>query len=308
MSYGIKRSKHHRCSIIYSDGEGENHERLKLKKSKTFKKISTPTYSSTFKEICYPSFPKIFDKLSSNSESEPSTSPDKYFKTSEMKNPYSKKENSTQLTSNTQPILKSVIKNINQASSFNSQFEIETEKLKKTVTRLVVKINSMQDQIFEMDNKLDKIMNLVVSNNKCASMDIDEQIQDDFELPIKIENKLIDTEILLKEDFRFYTRMVNKLKIVGGTDTNSVIRNILKTLMTDNLATMFSFAGKRKKKSFQDTLPTFMKIIIEVGRYHKNSVTNEDIYSIISKWLVQATLRKTRSDIKHSTSAVITSA
>ena len=66
----------------------------------------------------------------------------------------------------------------------------------------------MQDQIFEMDNKLDKIMNLVVSNNKCASMDIDEQIQDDFELPIKIENELIETETLLKEDFRFYTRMV----------------------------------------------------------------------------------------------------
>jgi len=66
----------------------------------------------------------------------------------------------------------------------------------------------MQDQIFEMDNKHDKIMNIVVSNNKCASIDIDEQIQDDFELPIKIENELIDTEILLKDDFRFYTKIV----------------------------------------------------------------------------------------------------
>jgi len=33
--------------------------------------------------------------------------------------------------------------------------------------------------------------------------------------------------------------------------------------MTDNLATMFSFTGKRQNKSF--SLPTFMKIIIGIA-------------------------------------------
>lgn len=51
------------------------------------------------------------------------------------------------------------------------------------------------------------------------------------------------------------------LKKIGGRDTNSVITNILKTTIADDVALLYSWAGKKKKESFIDTFPTFVKVI-----------------------------------------------
>jgi len=51
------------------------------------------------------------------------------------------------------------------------------------------------------------------------------------------------------------------LKRIGGHDNHSIITNILKTTIVDGVAILYSWAGKKKKKSFVDTFPTFVKVI-----------------------------------------------
>ncbi|KMQ83162.1 e3 ubiquitin-protein ligase protein [Lasius niger] len=87
--------------------------------------------------------------------------------------------------------------------------------------------------------------------------------------------------------------MAISLNRIGGRDSRELIVNILKRMITNEIAVQYSLAGKLKKMGFKDLL--LAKCIIRAVRLKDDKMTEKEMINYISKWLVQATLRHERS-------------
>ena len=70
-------------------------------------------------------------------------------------------------------------------------------------------------------------------------------------LPIDSMENLLEAECELRNENEFYC-LQKKLTSLGGSRLSSLVNNIMKTLLTKNVALMYSLKGKGKKLAFQD--------------------------------------------------------
>lgn len=71
------------------------------------------------------------------------------------------------------------------------------------------------------------------------------------ELPIKNIEELEAMEKLL-ENFDMKNELANELSTIGGSKRSSVIYNIMNSLLSKEVANMFSLLGKKQKRPFKD--------------------------------------------------------
>ncbi|KAL0128436.1 hypothetical protein PUN28_003605 [Cardiocondyla obscurior] len=77
-------------------------------------------------------------------------------------------------------------------------------------------------------------------------------------------------------------------RLVGRNNAHIMMRNIFKTNIMDNLATNFSWTGKKNKKPFKDL--EVSKLMIPVCIFY-NDITESDFADYAFKWLAQASVR-----------------
>ncbi len=110
------------------------------------------------------------------------------------------------------------------------------------------------------------------------------------------------------------------MKSIGGNDNYRVVIGILKKVLSNEVAEQYSLAGAKKKRCFKDLILykvllglvififTFKFLICfdkcnilnnlftEAVRCHRNSITEVEFAELVSRWLVQAKLRKERAE------------
>ncbi|KAI4812645.1 hypothetical protein KUCAC02_024015 [Chaenocephalus aceratus] len=74
-------------------------------------------------------------------------------------------------------------------------------------------------------------------------------------LPLTNEEKFDETEAALREE-AVRRQMITRLALVGGTNSENMIRRMLSAAMTNSLACIFNWVGKGEKRAFKDTLIT----------------------------------------------------
>ncbi|CAI6358382.1 unnamed protein product [Macrosiphum euphorbiae] len=171
------------------------------------------------------------------------------------------------------------------------------KSMSKNVSKMTLKIESLQKQNNEIKTMLENFINKRTNSNSYGFSD-DEVNELNIGFPLSDEIQLLEIESRMLNDQEFYSKMITTLKALGGTDFTSFVNTILAKLMTNCLAIRYSFAGRRKKISFKETFPTLLKTIINVVRFHKPTSTHQQIHNQIGRWLVHAQLRITRQETK----------
>ncbi|XP_025263349.1 uncharacterized protein LOC105256831 [Camponotus floridanus] len=161
-------------------------------------------------------------------------------------------------------------------------------------TEILRKLNIIIHQVKMVDKRLE------IHEEQCRfSLDRrEDDILQDEEIGLPLHNELaldiLETKLKNKE---FFESIVYTLKGLGGFDVHSCTINLLKKLITNPLAEMYSMAGAKKKKAFQDLI--LYKIILKTVRVHYKDTTETEIAQIIAKWLVQAKARRERKKCRY---------
>ncbi|KAJ8352150.1 hypothetical protein SKAU_G00236260 [Synaphobranchus kaupii] len=72
-------------------------------------------------------------------------------------------------------------------------------------------------------------------------------------LPLTNEEQFDEAEATLREE-AVRRKMITRLALVGGTNSENMIRRMLSAAMTNSLACIFNWMGKGEKRAFKDTL------------------------------------------------------
>ncbi|GAB1860802.1 DUF4806 domain-containing protein [Camponotus japonicus] len=91
------------------------------------------------------------------------------------------------------------------------------------------------------------------------------------------------------QEMKFKEDVLKIFQLVDGNNAHSMIRNILKKAITDNLITHFSWNGKRNKQCFKDL--RLSRVIIQAVRILYKEITENEFGEYVSKWLAQASIR-----------------
>ncbi|XP_035713738.1 uncharacterized protein LOC118438089 [Folsomia candida] len=137
-------------------------------------------------------------------------------------------------------------------------------------------------------NELRETFHLAVRQNTTI---IEEAESDDLEIPLKnvadfeeLEAKLMDPKIR--------SSLVKRLSVSGSKGTDAIYR-VLALLMTNELATLISYAGTRGgKQSFRDHERITGCVYLAVRKNPlMSTATNKEIDGSIGEWLKKATTR-----------------
>ncbi|CAG9771183.1 unnamed protein product [Ceutorhynchus assimilis] len=110
-----------------------------------------------------------------------------------------------------------------------------------------------------------------------------------IELPLISDDNINATENYLEEK-RNFTRLVNYLGSLGGTNLKNKVHKILRQLLSNDLACSYSYFGKKGKKSFSEL--KLNKAIIQTTQLKIESASLLEIEDTIKIWLKHAPDRK----------------
>ncbi|KAF5277319.1 hypothetical protein FQR65_LT16009 [Abscondita terminalis] len=185
------------------------------------------------------------------------------------------------------------------SSSDVRQLHLNQEMMWSVITELS---NASQ----RIEGKLDSILALLHSTSQVP---IQPQPQHNYSeliarLPINEADGFDELNTTLAESLSFKQKLTKILLSVGGKDVKAFIANVLRKLISDDLAQQHSLTGKAlkngvTKKSFEktETFRFIYDISIKAYKDAKESIIREGI----SDWLMQAKFRKNRRDSRKST-------
>ncbi|KAK4887069.1 hypothetical protein RN001_003340 [Aquatica leii] len=167
-------------------------------------------------------------------------------------------------------------------------------------------INELSDALKRIKGKLDNIVALLHSTNEVPTQPQPQHNSNNeliALLPIN-EAGFDHLNTTLADSSSFKQKLTKILLSVGGKDVKAFIANILRKLISDDLAQLYSLTGKLvknggAKKSFEktETFRFIYDISIKAHKDAKESVIREGI----SDWLMQAKFRKNRRDSRKPT-------
>uniref|UniRef100_A0A2S2PQU2 DUF4806 domain-containing protein n=1 Tax=Schizaphis graminum TaxID=13262 RepID=A0A2S2PQU2_SCHGA len=109
-------------------------------------------------------------------------------------------------------------------------------------------------------------------------------------LPIPNEDSLNSLKNILSNDV-LHDQTVNMLSKIGGSNYKETVRRILRKLITDEFAKLFSYTGhKCNKKAFNKTILGSL-LLKAVHSSSFNNTTIKDIEIVASIWLTKASER-----------------
>ncbi|KAL3049902.1 hypothetical protein OYC64_012044 [Pagothenia borchgrevinki] len=101
-------------------------------------------------------------------------------------------------------------------------------------------------------------------------------------LPLTNEEKFDETEAALREE-AVRRKMITRLALVGGTNSENMIRRMLSAAMTNSLACIFNWVGKGEKRAFKDTL--MQDCMFAAARQFDRRLTELTYRDGVQKWL-----------------------
>ncbi|XP_067210208.1 uncharacterized protein [Linepithema humile] len=195
-------------------------------------------------------------------------------------------------------------KSNNDASSNTSYYTFDFQRyIIRKLTDMGFKMSSLDEQQKLINNKLNTILQRIEtfnSNENIQENEIREHLMDNFPIDTiedleQFEKSLIEGSINRKE-------LIKQLSQIGGNDVRGVTYNLLRKLMSDKLASKFSYVGGKKKQVFYDL--QLRKIIFSVVRNQFAETTDHYIAEPIKSWLRHANERhvkkidkETRTDL-----------
>ncbi|KAF0752222.1 Uncharacterized protein FWK35_00011549 [Aphis craccivora] len=176
----------------------------------------------------------------------------------------------------------------------------DTNDTLKKILSVVLKIKYDIENLTHNQNRMDKILNDLLTNNSSVINQGDSVtiINDDndysFMLPLHNEDELSDFENrLLKQIFqikccKLFFILVNSLKHLVKNTLTSTIRQILRIMFDDELLQIYSYVGQKKKKIFSSLASC--AIIFEAIRSmkHFHDVPNSHIETPIKIYIAGA--------------------
>lgn len=179
-----------------------------------------------------------------------------------------------------------ILPNTSNASlSREPEIEIDQRAFQYKTLQFLSTLKEQNDQIINQNNN---ILKLLEQNNEINVGRIrDEPRELDMPVSLPINN---DETLKILEDYlkilNNANNLLNYLSSVGGKDVACRTNNILKLLLSDNIATLYNFYGKRsKKKPFCDL--KLRNVIVDAVK--KNSgCTNIEVENCIKVWLKHA--------------------
>ncbi|XP_050448827.1 uncharacterized protein LOC126850156 [Cataglyphis hispanica] len=149
-------------------------------------------------------------------------------------------------------------------------------------------LRSLQEQGNVMNSRLDTILrNLQISSSHWTEGETNMQdVMNNF--PIDNIEDLRTFEKLLIENQINRQKLIKELSRIGGNDIKRIIFNLLRALISDKLACLFNYIGK-KKQIFYDL--EIRKYSVSVVRVHFMNATEQIIAEPIKSWLRHANER-----------------
>ncbi|XP_057702423.1 uncharacterized protein LOC130922003 isoform X6 [Corythoichthys intestinalis] len=155
--------------------------------------------------------------------------------------------------------------------------DVTLQKLLQTVTELVKEVKELKEDFHSF-----------YLSSKCGQ-NSQEPLPDPFNLPITSQEELDFAEAKLQSiDAR--KAMVSRLSLVGGTTLEVRVRWMLRTTLSNELASQLNWAGKmakveaKQKRAFKDT--NLCKIIYDSLKRQMGMEASEyEFAAVVKKWL-----------------------
>lgn len=163
--------------------------------------------------------------------------------------------------------------------------------------RLEAWMADISQKIQRLEGKMDSIINVLTSQRS----HIQEHSVEDFNilgaLPVTNDGSFMDLNRKLSEN-NFRNLLIKVFVSVGGKDLRSQIHNMLRKVMHDEVAELYSLSGKSTiknsaKKSFLAT-NVYNSMFSACRRVFKDQATEVQIKEAIADWLHQAKVRRNR--------------
>ncbi|XP_060769273.1 uncharacterized protein LOC132876053 isoform X2 [Neoarius graeffei] len=109
-------------------------------------------------------------------------------------------------------------------------------------------------------------------------------------LPLSTMEEFLAAEALVKEDAKQKQLMVSTLALCGGTDVGVTVRQMLRSLLDNSLASQFNWAGKGEKTAFKDT--KMHDVLFDALQKQLPGSTRANFSDAVKKWLKYAPERE----------------
>ncbi|XP_025266538.1 uncharacterized protein LOC105249811 isoform X2 [Camponotus floridanus] len=184
----------------------------------------------------------------------------------------------------------------NNNSSSNSDFQ---RYIIRKLTDIGFKLSSIEEQERLLNNRIDIMLRKLEKCFSCEEI-LDKQIAEESlmdNFPIDNIEDLEKFEKSLKDNIINRKELIKQLSSIGGNNIKGITFNLLRVLMSDKLASTFSYVGGKKKRIFYDL--QLRKIIFNVVRLRFAEATEYCISEPIKSWLRHANeryLKKNKMD------------
>lgn len=161
---------------------------------------------------------------------------------------------------------------------FDKEYKRKTENdLREVKNQLKLVLQVLREQ-----NRLKE------PSNNCSDEMSFENFQENLPLKSMEDLEAWEKKLSSKDEQK---KMVHFLARIGGNDTNTVVKNIFKKLMSDAVATKFNWEGKKGKQMFSAlVLSDCIKKAVAASPNTKCS-TEQDVITAIKNWLRHAAAR-----------------
>ncbi|XP_054718712.1 uncharacterized protein LOC129228097 [Uloborus diversus] len=158
-------------------------------------------------------------------------------------------------------------------------------------------MKNLSSMVNRIESKIDAVLELV-ERKPSLKMETMELINM-ASLPIGNEEEFQTFNSLLAENSSFRQSLLTSLPVAGGRNAKAFIFNVLRKLMLDDIAELYSLTGKpfkhhTSKKSFEKT--EVYNLILEVCRITFSDTKEPAVREAICDWLTQAKFRKSRRE------------
>ncbi|KAG8228128.1 hypothetical protein J437_LFUL000130 [Ladona fulva] len=163
------------------------------------------------------------------------------------------------------------------------------KNMMRGITETKIMMASMQNVLLDL---AERVNGLEGKGENVQPSSAEQQWELLNEFPLDSVEGLERIETRLEADQSFQKCLISALMTLGGVDVKSSTLNLLKKLMTNNLASKYSWLGLKKKRVFFSLrLNTVIKLCV---RNRHSTATDEDVSTITKNWLRLAKLRLDR--------------
>ncbi|KAL2096925.1 hypothetical protein ACEWY4_006132 [Coilia grayii] len=147
------------------------------------------------------------------------------------------------------------------------QLREENRELKGEVGRLAQEVRAMRREMRRQGNETPKTT-------------------PQYRLPLSTMEEFLAVEALLKQDAQQRQLMLSTLALCRGNEAGVAVRRMLRSLLPNDLASRFNWAGKGKKMAFKDT--NLHDVLFDALQKQLPGSTHAVFGDSVKKWLKYA--------------------